>query len=82
MTGRAGEPDRAGLRHAGGAARAIDRECHRTILGKVPPQLHERPHPSARGRPARRAEPEPLQDPRNPLPIEVLTGNDDDVAVV
>ena len=79
MARGAGEPHGAGLRDAGRAARAVDGERHRTLLGKIAAQLHQRAHAAARGRTPRRAEPEPLQDPRNPLAVEVLTGNDDDI---
>ena len=81
MTGRAGEPDGAGLRDARRTARAVDREASRTAGRQVAPQLHERARAAARRRSARRAEAEALEDPGDPLAVEVLAGDDDDAAI-
>ena len=82
MPGRAGEKDRAGLRHARGTARPVNRERGGPAQRKVLPQLHERARSAARRGPARRPVPEALDDPGNPLAVEVLAGDDDDAAVL
>src|SRR5258706_490322 len=70
------------LRHARGAARAVDRERRGTPVRQVAPELHERPGAPARRRPARRPVAEPPDDPGNPLAVEVLAGDDDDASVL
>ena len=71
----------ARLDHARRAPRPVDGEGGRTPHREVPSQLHERARTASRRGAARRPEAEPVQDPRDPLAVEVLAGDDDDAAV-
>ena len=82
MTRRAGEEHGAGLDDPGGAARAVDRERRGMAVRKVPPQLHQGARAAARRGSPGGAVPEPADDAGDPLAVEVLTGDDDDAAVL
>src|SRR5580765_3292096 len=75
-----GEPDGSRLRDLGRAARAIESEARRPTGRHVALQPDERLHRATRRRSARSPVAEALDDPRDPLPVEILTGDDDDAA--
>src|SRR5690606_16797706 len=75
------EPEGAGLRHLGGPAGPVDAE--RDAPGPhLPHELHQRPARATRRGAARGAEAELLDNPRDPLAVEVLARDDDDAAVL
>ena len=81
LPGRAGQPGGAGLRHSGRPARAIDGEGDAMARGQLAPKLHERSRAAARRRATGRGVAKALEDPRDPLAVEVLAGERDDAAV-
>ena len=94
MAGRAREPHGTGLHDARRPARPVHREPNRPpggqitsgaqqgkILALIAPHLDERARPPARRGSARRSEAEALDDPGDPLAVEVPAGDHDDPAI-
>ena len=75
------KPHRAGLRHACWTAWPVERKRDWTFLD-VTYQLQQRASRTARRRAAGGPEPESCDDAGDPLAIEVLTGDDDDAAML
>src|SRR5262249_15253096 len=81
IAGGARKPHGPRLCDARRPARTVESEADRASLGEVAPHLTERACRPARGRAARHAEAEPLDDAGDPLPVEVLARHDDDAAM-
>ena len=75
-----GQPHRARLRHPCRAAGTVEREARRPARLHVAHELQQRALAAARRRSPGRAVAEALDDPRDPLAVEVLAGDDDDPA--
>src|SRR5438094_8518473 len=80
IAGRLRQPDGAGLCEPRGAARSVHGERSGPAGRHVARQLQQRPACAARGRPARRAVAEALDDAGNPLAVEVLARDHHDAA--
>ena len=76
--GQAGKPDGARLDGSQRTTRAIDGEGRRLTALDVPTELGQRSRAAARRRPPSRPIAKPLDDPRDPLTVEILAGHHHD----
>ena len=80
IAGRFRQPHRPGLCDARRPARSVEGEPDGLARRHVARELQQRLARPARRRAARRFVSEALDDPRDPLAVEVLAGDDDDAA--